>query len=367
MPLYEVEKSTIVLDIGTAYTKFGFTGEPVPRSIFRTQVKSKGQLRSLLDYQDSQDLYDMLVDFFHDIYFKYALNSPKDKPIVIVESLLCPIIFRESVAKVLFKHYGISSLLLLSSHLVSLATLAVETALVLDVGYKEAVCIPICYGLPMINAWQSLDLGSCSIHRNLQSLLYEKNSGAESLSEWILEDIKVRCCFVTKRSRAEQLSLSKPELGPCPEVKYPVEGNSILRVTGTIREKAYEILFDEDNDHLCLPTMILDALMKVNVDLRNQLAENILLIGGTTMAMGFKSRLKEELLHHMKEERYRKLNIKCFKFHASPSKENYTAWLGGAIYGATDWLNTKALTKDEYFEDNRLPDWSDLKYNTRRP
>ncbi|KAL3267076.1 hypothetical protein HHI36_011216 [Cryptolaemus montrouzieri] len=345
MPLYEVEKSVIVLDIGTSFTKFGFTSEPAPRSIYRTQVKSKGQIRELWDYRDAQDLYDMLVDFFHDIYFKYALNSPKDKPIVIVESLLCPIIFRETLAKVLYKHYGVSSILLLSSHLVSLAPLAIDTALVLDVGYKEAVCIPVCYGMPMIHAWQALNLGSQTIHKHLQMLLNEKNSGAQNLSEMTLEDIKVRCCFVTKKSRAQQLQTLKPQIEMCPEIKYPVKGSTTISVCGTTREKAYEILFDEDADHLCLPTMILDALMKVNIDLKHQLAENIVLIGGTTMAMGFKSRLKEELLCHSKEERYKKLNIKCFKFHTSPSKENYAAWLGGAIYGSTDCLNTKAIQR----------------------
>lgn len=107
----------------------------------------------------------MLVEFFQDVYFKYAVSSPKDRPIVIVESLFCPIIFRKNVAKVLFKHYGVSSLLFLSSHLVSVCTLAIDTALVVDVGYKEASCIPVCYGVPVINAWQTLDIGSHALHR----------------------------------------------------------------------------------------------------------------------------------------------------------------------------------------------------------
>lgn len=67
--------------------------------------------------------------------------------------------------------------------------------------------------------------------------------------------------------------------------------------------------------------------------MRKQLAENIVLIGGTTMANGFKARLKEELLSLIKESKYTdKLFLDVFKFHSPPAKENYVAWLGGEVY-----------------------------------
>lgn len=56
-------------------------------------------------------------------------------------------------------------MLCLPSHLVSLCSIAVDTALVVDIGYKEAVVIPVCHGLPMIQAWQALPLGAESIHK----------------------------------------------------------------------------------------------------------------------------------------------------------------------------------------------------------
>lgn len=147
--------------------RFGFTGEFSPRAIFRSEVRCKksGQLRKVLDYNSQEDLYDLLVEFIHVIYFKHALLSPKDRPIVIVESLLCPTLFRETLAKVLFVHYEISMMLVLPSHLVALSSLAVETAMVVDVGYKEAVVVPVCHGLPIISAWQALPLGAEAIHR----------------------------------------------------------------------------------------------------------------------------------------------------------------------------------------------------------
>ncbi|XP_018563713.1 actin-related protein 10 [Anoplophora glabripennis] len=370
MPIYETltsDKLVVVLDIGAAFTKFGFTGEFAPRNIIKSEVRCKktGELKRLWDFKTPDELYDLLVEFIHIIYFKFALLSPKDRPIVIVESLLCPTLFRETLAKVLFIHYEISSMLVLPSHLICLSSIAVDTAVVVDVGYKEAVVIPVCYGLPIVQAWQALPLGAEAIHNNLKTALSSNNTGIQNIPESTLEDVKIRCCFITKKSRAEQLALVKPEITPCPEVKYPLGGSESITVTGKVRERAFEILYEEDNDHLCLSTMILDAILHVDRDLRQKLAENLVLIGGTTMARGFKARLKEELEKQLKFDRYKKLNITKFAFHTLPCKENYAAWLGGAIYGATELLNMKTLTKENYFKENRLPDWINLKDNIR--
>ncbi|XP_072383319.1 actin-related protein 10 [Diabrotica undecimpunctata] len=370
MPIYETlssDKLTVVLDIGSAYTKFGFSGEFAPRTIIKSvaRCKKSGQLRRIWDYESAEDLYDLLVEFLHVIYFRYALLSPKDKPVIIVESLLCPTLFRETLAKVLFSHYEISMMLSLPSHLVSLASIAVDTAVVVDIGYKEAVVIPVCHGLPMIQAWQALPIGAEAIHSKLRTLLSSNNTGIQNLSEETLEDIKVRCCFVTEKNRAEQLAQAKPDIVACPDVKYPIGGTESIVVSGKVRERTFEILYEEDNDHYCLSTMILDAILQVDLNLRQKLSENLLLIGGTTMIPGFKARLKEELEHQLKNERYSKLHLKGFGFHSAPCKENYAAWLGGAIYGATELLNMKAVTKEIYFKDNKLPDWVHLREGGR--
>lgn len=372
MPIYEgigaiADKLVVVMDIGTAYTKLGFSGEFSPRYILKSEVRCKetGIMRNIRDYKDERDLYDLLVDFLHVLYFKYVLLSPKDRPVVIVESLLCPTVFRETLAKVLFCHYEISMMLVVPSHLVCLASLGIDTALVLDMGFSEAVAIPVCHGLPVIHAWQALPFASQAVHLNLKSMLTTSNTGISNLPEWDLEDIKVRCCFVTPRERSKEFAKPCPSLTVCPDVKYPIQGSRSIVIPGKIRETAFEVFFEEDNDHQCVSTMILDAILKVNLDLRLQLAENIVLMGGTAMTPGFKSRLKEELYEQLKNERYSKLKIKVFKFHSPPCKDNYTAWLGGAIYGCTELLGMKGLTRENYLKENRLPDWANMRDNLR--
>lgn len=48
------------------------------------------------------------------------------------------------------------------------------------------------------------------------------------------------------------------------------------------------------------------------------------------MLPGFKHRLRAELYSLLKQPRYaEKLCLPAFKFHRTPAKANYAAWLGG--------------------------------------
>lgn len=80
------------------------------------------------------------------------------------------------------------------------------------------------------------------------------------LSEKVLEDIKVRTCFVTTLERSIKLGTEDAPAAP-PAVNYP--GVTSILVPGEIREEAFEILWERDNDNLSLSTMILDAIVKV--------------------------------------------------------------------------------------------------------
>ncbi|EZA62553.1 hypothetical protein DMN91_005642 [Ooceraea biroi] len=355
---YISDKQMVVFDIGSAYTKFGYAGETSPRGIIRTEVRcpESKKVRKIIDHTDVQDLYQLLVEFLHLLFFKHVVISPKDARILLLESPLAVTSFRDTLTRVLFKHFEVGSILFLPSHLAAISTLGTDTALVLDVGYREATLIPIFEGIPVLKAWQALPLGGEIIHENLKRYFNDISDDTD-LSEKVLEDIKVRTCFVTTLERSAKLG-AKDAPTPPPDVTYP--GVKRIVIPGEIREKAFEVLWERDNDNLSLPTMILDAIVKCSLDTRLKLAENIILIGGTTMTRGFASRLKSELQALVKSDLYEtKLKVRSFKFHTAPSKPNYTAWLGGAIFGTTD-LPLRCLTKEVYLKTNRVPDWSNL-------
>ncbi|XP_071441346.1 actin-related protein 10 [Hetaerina americana] len=375
MPTFETvnltsEKSAVVIEIGSTYTKCGFAGENAPRCIVasKAKIQDSGEEKLITSYKDEEDLYNLLLHFIHYLYFKHLLVSPKDRRVVIVESVLCPTLFRETLAKVLFHHYEVLSLLFVPSHLVSLYTLGASTAVVVDMGYKETVVIPVYEGFTVLKAWQAQPLAGELVERELlKKLMADEGSGdsashpkEESIDEGVVENIKVRTCFVTTLERSQKIE----EIVHPPPVDYSLNGDKFIKIDGKTRESAYESMFIMDDDEISVPTMILDALLKCPVDTRKALAENLLIIGGTSMALGMRSRLLSELKNLINSPKYvDKLPLKSFKFHNPPAKGNFVSWLGGAIVGATEMVVSRSLTKDVYQKQKCLPDWVNLAFN----
>lgn len=260
------------------------------------------------------------------LFFKHLLVSPKERKVVIVESILCPTDIREVFAKVLFRHFDVSAILYVPTHLVILSTLAIDTAVVVDLGYKEATVIPVYSGVQVLNAWQAQPLAGDAVHHEIRRQLIETGVSAERLTDDIVEEIKVRTCFVTTHERALKFRNNK-EITPTPDVDYPVHGQQSIMIPGKLRETAYEVLFPDDNDRLGLPYIILNAITACSMDTRKQLIENVVMIGGTAMANGLTARLKKEIVLLLQSDLYSsKLHAETMKFHNVPAKENFAAW-----------------------------------------
>lgn len=339
--------------------RLGFAAEQCPRYIIPSKVEDPLQgMISLFKYDDLDQFYRRTVAFLQKIFFKYILVNPKDRKVVLVESTLCPTMYRETFSRALFCHFEVSSVLHVPLHLVALSTLAIETALVIDIGYREAVVMPVFSGVQVVKAWQAQPLASEVVHEEIKGKLIMDGIAEELLTERVIEDIKTRACFVTNVTRAAEYRKGEPPVPP-KEANYPIKGDEIIKLTGELRETVFEKLFPEDEDHLGLPYIILDAVLKCPMDIRRDLIENIFLIGGTSMIAGLQHRLRDELLEKVKlpmyENRFKQETFNP-KFHTGIAQANYAGWLGGSIYGATDLVNTHALLRETYLKDKRLPD-----------
>jgi len=395
MPLYEgigliSEKHAVVLDLGSATTKCGYAGEMSPRCILASKVGDVW----LHQANHQNQLYPILVEFIHQLYFKWLLVNPKDRRVVVVENVLGSTLFKETLAKVLFRHYEVSSVLFVPSHLVSLFSFGVTTGLVLDVGHKEATVVPVYEGVPILAAWQAQPLAGEAIQQAVKADLIcrglvstgihmmgetdvPKKVGdtPEYLTEKVIQDIALRCCFITNINRGRELTQAMfdtsntTSLSTClthlaPLVTYPISGSQLLLVDGVTREGSAELLWTLDGDCMSVACMVVDAVMASPLDCRKELAQSLLLIGGTTMMPGFKARLNQELKSLLASPKYENMKIPSFKVFKPPAQANYTSWLGGAIFGATDVVVTRSLTREQYLKDPQVPDWANLRFNS---
>lgn len=65
-----------------------------------------------------------------------------------------------------------------------------ETALVIDIGYKEATIIPVYCGVQVLHAWQAQAIAAETVHDDIKRQLIESGINQELLSPEIIEDIK---------------------------------------------------------------------------------------------------------------------------------------------------------------------------------
>ncbi|XP_017870525.1 PREDICTED: actin-related protein 10 [Drosophila arizonae] len=364
MPLYESvmqEKPPIVLDIGNAYTKLGFAAESHPRKIIPTEVvlTTTGKTKFLFDYATTEELYDQIVDFLQTIFFKHLLVSPKERKFVIVENIFGQTIIRETLARALFIHFDVSSVLFVPAHLIALSTLAVPTGLVVDIGYSETTIMPVFSGVQIMSAFKDQSYGSRAVEEEIKRQLLATGVKEQLLTPSVLEDIKVRTCFVNSFERAYKEDRQAP-----PNVEYGIcDDDAVISIPGSLRESVYELLFEQNNERDSLPHLILRAILDCSMDVRRALVESIFVIGGGAMVPGLLARLKQELQHLLANDDYYATRFHGqlqFKFYQAIGKQNFTAWLGGSLCGATDLIQTRSLTKDSYLRSEHVPDWSNL-------
>nr|XP_027203016.1 actin-related protein 10-like [Dermatophagoides pteronyssinus] len=399
MPVYDTlqsEKNPVIFEFGTAYTKCGFTSEPSPRAIIPSEIHLNSIDKTLRIFQikDVDLLIQALEKFIQMIYFKYLAANPKDRRVVIVESIFSEKIFRQQVAEVFFKRFNVPSLLFVPNHVVVMATLGINTALVFDIGYAEAIAIPIYEGITILDSVQFAPLGGKSLHlRIMDELIRRKPTfhqdgenveiNETTIDESNLEDIIFRTCFVTTFERGSQLAQQKLTnkdeeestddddriqcsiKRPPPSVRYPFGGNKFLQIPGSLRESVCEVLFEMYGEEHTLATLIIDSILKCPLDCRRRLAQNIVLIGGTSMISGLKHRLYKEIEYlTTKSERYKPINFSNdFQFHQLPCKENYASWLGASIWATTDLLSMRSITAEQFVKNNdTISDWSNFDF-----
>ncbi|KAG2186898.1 hypothetical protein INT44_003125 [Umbelopsis vinacea] len=411
--IYGIE-DRIVLDIGSLYIKCGFSGEPRPRHILPTWSRQRRSQASdgeaYCISSEFSELYELdmstrsssnysafeqrLARLLHDIYYRLLLADPKSSKVIILESPLLPVSIKQTIAKVLFQKLHVPSVSFTSAHLLALLTIGQTTGLVVDCGHLEMTVLPIYAARPLIPFTCSSPLAGRAMNARLRKLLVDHGRlilpstlhrsiaprthiPQTLLTPDVIEDIKTRICIVSPVPVSGD-SLSDPvdlwkDFSAATDLYHPIattgEGKSWLFVPGWVRERAAEVLFENDNDddQKSVVEAILDALCKVQPDIRKPLVSNVLLIGGTAMLPGFRTRLHQELLRVMRsptesEKRHYSSVLRLHQYLTFADenggdvfKSNVRAWIGGSLAGSLKTSGPEVL-KERW--NGTVPDWS---------
>ncbi len=307
----------IIIDIGSAYVKVGFAGEPSPRFVFpcltgtekyksvmvdvgarevyvgNDAMRMRGVLKVNYPIQrgnimDWNDYYEILNHIF---YTLLRIEDLSKYPIIYVEHPFVPRETKEYIARVLFETHRVHSLIMMQSPILSSFSVGLTTGLVIESGDGVSWIVPIINGLIHHQAVQKLNLAGVDVNHNLKSLLMREGINIESsAAEEIIKEIKEKNCYFV-------LDPANPPKAT-DTFTYPMPDGSVKEIPNHIFYEAPEVMFQPSMlgyNIMSIPQSIINCLQMLSNEHWAELLGHIVLSGGNLSYNGFEERLRHEL------------------------------------------------------------------------
>jgi actin beta/gamma 1 len=357
------ELAVVVLDIGSGWSKAGFAGDEAPRSVFRTVV---GQPRfpGIMVGMDEADSYvgqqavskrgllnirhpivkrqiadnTDLEKIWHHAFYSELKAVPEEHPVLISEAPNTPKAKREEVMELMFENLTVPAYFSAVQATLGLYASGKTIGLVVDSGEGATDTVPVYEGYCCQHAINDLSIAGAEVTSYLRQLLEERGYSMTTPNEIeMVRDIKERMGYVPNDQEGKDDSYSTDTTYQMPD------GNTIF-VTGE-RCRAPEALFNpalfgssEDGLH----HKVYQSIMKCDQDIRKDMYDNIILVGGNTLFPGLKDRLRLEVQHLAPVGTRPKV--------IDPPERQYSVWVGGSILASLSTFQRMWISKAEYDE-----------------
>ena len=343
------EKAAVVLELGTAFFKCGFSQEHSPRHVSASTLPAfLRETASARPTFKQWKLYAARVLKW--VFFVALQTKPTERPVVLVEDHLMSTYFRRALVTCLFEVFEVPMVLFLPKAVGALTLTGTTTGIVLDVGEHETRVMPVYDSHLLIDAFTYIRLGVSDAKTDLARMIVaQRNELIQSLdpdefgdvaalaeqvegvrpeqadSTWI-HDITVRLAAVDSKDQIQSDARKQADAidggdeskegdfassigggGAAAAAAISITKDSKWSLLESIFESSprmhqvvragYEVLFSGtiDSEGNTLVTSVLDCLCKCQIDLRSTLAQNIIVVGGGAAAANISFRLQQEI------------------------------------------------------------------------
>ena len=389
------EGSSVVVDLGTASTKAGWShkGEPdlsfpsvVGRGRHRDAMKALGLKDSYVGRQ-AQTLqgilslrspikqgcvqhWDDLETLWDYIWEREVANSgvsnldPADNQVLLSVPPLCSPDDWRRLTEMLLEGAGVGGVYLANKSVLSMYGGGRTTGICVDSGEDMTYIVPCWEGTPLPNATLILKLGGKQVTDRLLGLLANgkysfpddtfllwRRSGKHAGNKFcvaskrdIVQEAKERFCVFSDRAITDG-NKSSFHLDDEQVLRLP-DGNMV--VVGEESMTAPELMFQPKlikKKCAGLHELVMEAVGRCDEKYRPRLLSNIVLTGGNTLISGLDKRLQKELTQMLPANMERV----TVRVQAQKGRENFT-WCGGAHLTSLDSFQRLWLTKNDYME-----------------
>lgn len=333
----------LILDIGEAYTKFGFATEPSPRMIVPTTFKFSMSQGVLPPSQKQWE--EVLLKYFRFLYTERIRTNPPDRKVVVLENPFWTISFKQAVATTLFALKVPAVRFVLGTALPIYIT-GSESGLIVDVGFGETRVLPVMDGFPIMNALRAIPVGMHTVQKRFLSECKQETELTLAQTETVV----LRNCFVTGTKDDSKGEVKQENL----------EGGGRIDVPYRARATAANTLFGDNEDSFSIARSVVDSLRACSIDSRAALVRNVVLCGGTAMLPGFRRRLLEEVdILLGNDALVRGLKTKLFLFE-SVFPSNIQQFVGASLVSSLEGQTFLEAPEVKVGTPIPIEDWSTL-------
>lgn len=335
----------VVIDMGTGTCKVGFSGQARPTYTVATIVgcqpkkpASNGQpvletfigeaARTRPELTLVQPVRNgIVVDWdAAELIWRHMLEhdlrvATRDHPLLFSDPPFSPTTNREKLVEVVFESLNSPAMYVASQSVLSVYAHGRVSGLVVDTGHGVTYTVPVFQGYNLPHATERLDLAGTHLTAFLAEMLQGSGLPLGQQDLDAVENIKHRYCYVAPDFVKEQ---ARPELECRQTLKLP-DGRTVT--LGKELFRCPELLFSPPEipglSPVGIPTMAAQSLHKVPLEVRTDVAQNVLLCGGSSLFTGFEGRFRTELLRSLSSEPHMVVT-------AQPTR-NFSVWIGGSI------------------------------------
>ncbi|XP_076876549.1 actin-like protein 7B [Brachyhypopomus gauderio] len=328
--------SAVVLDIGTGYTKAGFSGRNLPSCVIPSKGCSvRGHWETPFKSGMVKD-WDALEELVCYIYQRKLKVFPEDHAVLLSDPPLCPTATREKFAELMFETFNVPAMHAVSQPVLSAVSYGKTSALVVDCGHGASRVVPINDGKCIASETRQVGHAGETLNSYLESMLCISGTSTPNTNNFVLlDEIKKRYCYLAINTDSDLTEIN------CTTTHGLPDGTTLI--LGNERFMCPEVLFQPSivgSREPGIPILIMNIINMCDVNLKSELLDNVLVCGGSTMFPGFQMRLQRELDALVGES---------VTVVAAPERDN-AVWKGGSMLASTDSFQRLWIRKNDYEE-----------------
>jgi actin-related protein len=376
-----MNSTPIIIEIGNYSTKVGYSGESFPRidipsilghpnpELDEQDRKNLMEIYGLNELPDllcgdvavyyskllnkipliyDEDFYDMdLFDYFLEyIAYSYEFDL-KGKDIVLIQPFNSKIF--QSSSELLFAKYNCKSIIPIVQPFANLVSTGIETgsALIVDIGHMNCNLIPIFRGNIVSEGLLRAYIGGNDIinlfEQEIIKLMQDQASQSLDLIDtyYLADDIKQSLGYVSLSPKREFRNAMDGKITKT----VPLFGGESIEIHIPLYNSC-EILFNPGKfgkNEYSIKDLITKSILNCTNTLREEIANNIILTGGTASLNGLRERLVREMIGELGDLAFEVVNFQDI------NDPRYSSWIGASkIISSGQDLTPIRMTREKF-------------------